>query len=742
MSTPGQGPVSSGATKPQGAAVKNAEAAKPPVKIEVAEDGSLRMDEATRIAYADKEVVVSFGDMRLTADHVRYNTETRDVWADGNVRLYRGGSQWMGESLYYNFDTQKTIFGSFRVYAHPWFLRGEQAEKVGPKYVIKNGLISTCDYPDPHWAFKAKSVEFYPDDKMVARGVTLRLGDVPVFYLPYISKSLKQEQSAFEFEPGATGRFGPYLLTSYNWWVDKDLHGTVHADYRAKRGFAGGVDVKYRDPVIGRGDLRTYVMHDSRPNSQNVGNPFEDVPNERYRVWWRDQTPLRDDMMLKVDLKKQSDSRIIEDYYRGEFRREVQPISNIEMSKYDPGYTISALVRPQMNNFFTTTERLPDIAIDIKRQQIFGSPIYYQSELSVAALGRKYSNILTNNAALPNDFNATRFDWLHQISYPRMYFGWLSVVPRLGVRETWYSKTPAGMMPGLPGWDTAGNYMDGGGAVTRMTFPMGLETSFKMSRVYDVNDEFFDVHGLRHIVQPVLDFTYLPQPNIPPSDIYQLDTTGRYSRNMRTTRLLPNDFPAFDQIDAIDNMSTLRAGVRNKLQTKRGGRTVDFVNFTTYGEFRASPYDGQRNFSDIYMEVESQPLSWVSFDADMRITTRGELAESNAAIRFIKERQWEIAFARRYLKDVDNFFGVDSDFYTLQTHWVITENWAIRTGHAFEADSGTLIEQEYALIRDFHDWEATLQFRYLQYPHSGAEYEAMLALRLKAFPEAAVDVGL
>ncbi len=730
LSAPGQAPVSPKTPAPAGV--------KPAVKIEVAEDGSLRMDEATRIAYADKDVVVTYGDVRLTADHLRYNTETRDVWAEGNVRLYSGGSQWAGESLYYNFDTQKTIFGKFRVFSHPWYVRGEQAEKVGPKYVVKNGMITTCDYPEPHWSFNAKTFEFYPDDKIVARGVTLRMGDVPVFYLPYISKSLKERRSGFEFTPGATGRFGPFLLVSYNWMLDPGFYGTLHADYRMKRGFAGGVDVKYADPVIGHGGLKTYVLYDTDPNSQRVRNPFEDVPHQRYRVWWQDQTRLREDLTLKVDVKKQSDSRVIEDFFRSEFKREAQPISNVEVLKYDPGYTISVLARPQMNSFFTTTERLPDIAIDIKRQQLFGTPVYYESELSVANLNHKYSNVLTNRWATPDDFNVTRFDWLHQVSYPQMYFGWLSVTPRLGVRETWYSHTPmsANYFGDFPA------YNRGGDSNTRMTFPMGLETSFKMSRVYDVNDEFWNVHGLRHIIQPVMDFAYMPRPNTPPEELYQLDTTGRFSRNMRTTRLLPNDVPAFDQVDALDQMENLRVGVRNKLQTKREGRTVDFVNANIYGEFRGTPYEGQKSLSDVYFELESQPLSWVAFDVNSRVSTKGELREMNAAIRFIKEREWEIAFSRRYIEDAKDYYGVDSDFYSLMTHWLVTENWAVRTAHSFEADSGTLIDQEYELIRDFHDWETALRFRYLQYPSRSGEYEATLLFRLKAFPDMGVDLEM
>jgi lipopolysaccharide assembly outer membrane protein LptD (OstA) len=704
---------------------------KPPVKIEVAEDGALRMDQATNIAYADKDVVLSYGDLRLTADHVRYNTVTRDAWAEGNVHLYRGGSQWTGESLYYNFDTEKAVFGKFRVFAYPWFIRGEQAERVGAKYVVRNGVITTCDYEDPHWGFRAKTIEFFPDDKIVARGVTLRIGDTPVFYFPYVSKSLTQEKSGFEIVPGSNSRFGPYLLVGYNWYVDKHLSGTLHADYRARRGFATGVDVDYSDPVVGFGDLKTYMLYDRRPNSQTWENPEENVRNERYRVWWRDQTPLREDMVLKVDLKKQSDSRVIEDFFRSEFKREVQPDSVIELSKYDPGYSISVMMRPHLNSFYTTTERLPDLAIDIKRQQLFGSPIYYQGELSAVNLRKKHSNLLSPE---PEDFGAVRFDWLHQVLYPNMYFGWLSVVPRAGIRETWYSRTPEMM-------DAAGDYEGNSGQATRWTFPVGVESSFKLSRVYDVNDAFFDVHGLRHIIQPVVDFTYVPKPNKEPEDLYQFDTTGRFNRNMYTSRLLFNDFPAFDQVDAIDRLTAFRAGVRNKLQTKRDGVAADFVNLNLYGEWRGSPYRGQRSLSDLYVELESQPLRWMGLDLDARVSDRGDINELNASIRFIKERQFEIAVGRRYIKDYDGAIDGDSDYYTLMTHFVVTENWAVRTAHAFEARSGVLQEQEYTIVRDMHDWEMALRFRHLEDSDNNSEFDVMLLMTLKAFPKTSFDVG-
>ncbi|MCX7826368.1 MAG: putative LPS assembly protein LptD [Verrucomicrobiae bacterium] len=735
------------ATPPPPPAPQAKKPAKPqvtiPVKIEVAEDGSLRMDQATSIAYAEKDVVVTYGDLKVTCDRARYNTVTREVWAEGNVHLYRKEAQWTGETLYYNFDTQQTIFGKFRAFHFPWFIRGDGAEKVGPKYVVKNGFITTCDYEEPHWGMKARTVEFYPQEKIVARGVTLRVGDVPVFYWPYVSKSLKSDEQAWEISPGQSSRYGFYALVGYNWMLSPGFKGTYHADYRSKRGAAAGLDVSYNDRTFGSGKIKTYFMHDTDPTNQPVPNPYEDIHKNRYRVSWQNQTQLREDIAFKADVKVQSDSRIIEEFFRREFRREAQPISTMQVEKYDPGYTVAMIARPQFNSFFTTTERLPELAIDIKRQQLFGSPIYYQGSLTAVHLDKNYSNI---GVSPTNDFNAIRFDWFHEILYPQQYFGWLSVVPRIGVRETWYNRTvgkyPSGyMIPPTEG-NYAGNYTGSGDQDIRLAFPMGLETSFKLSRVYDVNDPFWDVHGLRHIIQPVVDYTYLPTPSTAPENLYQFDTTGRFDRNMATTRLLSNDMSAFDQIDAIDRMNVLRAGVRNKLQTKRGGQSVDIADLNIYGEWRAQRQGGQTTFSDIYSELEARPFSWLGLSLDSRVSEKGKLKEMNSTISFINQNKWSIALSKLYIVDDQGLYGGDSDLYAMSTHWTITENWAVRTLHYYEARHSLLQYQSYSIVRDFHDWELSLNFNAWDSTGSGnSEYEVFLMMTLKALPGTTLSIN-
>ena len=73
-------------------------------------------------------------------------------------------------------------------------------------------------------------------------------GDVPVMYLPYYHRSLKRHPNFLEYTPGYRSRFGPYLLTSYNWYWNDRLDGVIHLDERVSRGVGGGPDLNLHLP--------------------------------------------------------------------------------------------------------------------------------------------------------------------------------------------------------------------------------------------------------------------------------------------------------------------------------------------------------------------------------------------------------------------------------------------------------------------------------------------------------------
>ena len=154
----------------------------------------------------------------------------------------------------------------------------------------------------------------------------------------------------------------------------------------------------------------------------------------------------------------------------------------------------------------------------------------------------------------PGDFSATRADTFHQITLPETFFGWLNVTPRVGGRFTYYGAATGPGATNLTSED-------------RGVFNTGAEISFKASRVWEgAQSDFWDVGGLRHIIEPSINYVYIPQPNVLPSQVPQFDYELTNS-----LRMLPIDFPDYNAIDTINSQNTIRFGLDNRLQTKRNG---------------------------------------------------------------------------------------------------------------------------------------------------------------------------
>ena len=86
----------------------------------------------------------------------------------------------------------------------------------------------------------------------------------------------------------------------------------------------------------------------------------------------------------------------------------------------------------------------------------------------------------------------------------------------------------------------------------------------------------WEVDGLRHTVEPGLNYVYVPQPGERPPQLPQ------YDFEFVTPRLLPIDFPDYNSIDSIDSRNVIRWSLRNRLQTRRAGDTFHILNWNVY----------------------------------------------------------------------------------------------------------------------------------------------------------------
>ena len=166
------------------------------------------------------------------------------------------------------------------------------------------------------------------------------------------------------------------------------------------------------------------------------------MPQNRQRVYLGWQATPATNLNLKALVNYQTDPFVLHDFFEGDYSANPQPNTFFEANKYWDNWSLDALTTPRVNSFFDQIERLPEVKLTGWRQQIFDTPVYYESESSV---GWYRSFIADTNGSYPNSLgfytnSAARADTYQQLLLPETFFGWLNVTPRLGGRFTYYSE--------------------------------------------------------------------------------------------------------------------------------------------------------------------------------------------------------------------------------------------------------------------------------------------------------------
>ncbi len=679
-------------------------------------DSEITHDLETGISVATNGVIVTYGSTRLVADTVHLNMQTGSAVAEGNVRLERDALIWRGERLEYNFRSGKIQADRFRLGLGPVFIEGEQfqASTDGTTFSATNSFFTTDDLFDPAYRIRARSLTLIPNDSIKARKTTVYVGDVPVLYSPYLGRTLKSHQNFVVFSPGYRSLYGPYLLGSYHWNSITNLDSAINLDYRQKRGIGLGPDFSYDLGRWGQGSASFYYLNDNEPGLDPDGVPIRE---ERHHLTLAHQAELRENLTAKLVVQKQSDAQFERDFFEDDYRSNPQPESFLEVNQAWRNFDLNLLTKPQLNDFFQTIERLPDLKLSGYRQQLGVSPIYYEEESSVGYLRFNPAE----NAGL-EDYTALRADTFHQLLLPKTLFNWLNITPRVGGRMTHYGET-----------DGFGSTLE---EQNRAVFNTGAEVSFKASQLWPgVSSTLWDADGLRHIIQPSVNYAFVPTPNRAPRELPQFDY------DIPSLRLLPIDYPDYNSIDSIDSQNVLRLSVHNKLQTKRRGKVDDLAHWALVTDWRLDPRSDQATFSDVYSDLTLKPRSWLRLGSEVRYDSDAGLVRmANHQATLEPSATWAFSLGHRYFREDPNF-GVDSENNLIHSSifYRFNENWAGRVTHHFEGRDGVLEEQYYTVYRDLRSWTSALTFRVRERRSQPTDFTVAVTFSLKAAPRFTLD---
>lgn len=717
-------------------------------------------------------VIVKRGALTVEADQVQYNQETDDYVAHGNVvASLEGAGVWKSDAVRGNAAAQTINFGPYRFDGDVWHGAGQggQGERTGDQ-TLDSAWISTCDLEDPHYRLQASSVVWMQNHNFLAKNVVLKIGKVPVFWLP-IMWGATDNHSSFIFKPGYSGKRGAYLQISRIWKYDNGLENKLYIDLMSKRGIGGGWKSEMHNAKRDL-DVNLYLVHDRKPSETEDGWYYRfKTDNTRYRAaaYWRES--LGENFTLRMNADWCSDINMMEEWFKSDYRDNNQPKSFLNLA-YDNSWMNAQLnVRPRVNNYNTVVQALPELKIDIPKIEIADTGIVYDSRTSAGyyrATWRKYDMdrflFLSREPGFPyspsdadlfqdnDDYHSGRFDTLHTLSLPIDVAGAFTLTPHVSGRITAYSNTSRNKVSqedlanaiesdsiyNQYNLATALGYDSKGGSRVRYAAEAGLDGRTRLySDWMDFSWDFLRISGLRHIAVPYFNYIYASNPNVSRDNIY-----------------------FFDEIDRLTKQHFLRLGLDQVWQTRRGDKVVDLATWETYFDWHfIRGEESGRYAGDAATRLALRPNDslklWGTFiyDCGEHETRRGEFG-----IRYGKESEFNFGLRYVYMKEhlsrsvyamgtqLVDFYGEDgyikrffdgSETIRADVNIPLNARYSFQAEWRYDCDESEFMDHHYYLTRECHCWTWSLGCGW-----DDGEFETLFILRLNAMPDVKIDLNI
>jgi LPS-assembly protein len=638
--------------------------------------------------FHEEQKVVGTGNVRidyegavLTADKITVYMTTKVGIAEGHAVLKQNGSVFMGDRAEYDFAKKVGNVSKMNAAVKPSFYgKAQKVEKISEKhYRLTDGYITTCCGDSPFYKIQAHQVDIYPEDKVVIYNALLLVRDIPILFIPYfVQPFVDFERFPVQIVPGRNAQWGAFVLSKWRYHVvhspDAESKGNVLLDYREKRGLGGGVENYYRSKSLGRGVVKYYMIEDKEP-------PLNVDPS-RDRVQWRHQARLGEATTLTTEINTLSDATVIKDFFfRDEYEMNAFPDNYVSLVTSRPEYTMTILERKRLDDFFNVVERDPEIRLDTHTRQFLDTPFYLREEMQFSNLRREYANTSHSDEAVRLDTNHTL--------YRPFQMGILSVTPRAGTHQTYYSRDNGGRRD-----------------FVRATFDPGLDVSTHFYRVYDVTVRAFglDYNQLRHIFSPTMSYNYRPNPTV-----------------LRTKLL------QFDSLDNLDKQNFIRFSFENHLQTKE--HTGEAGALAARDIARLVPFFDMdfdtHHLENIGYDLELRPYSWMGFESDAKYSSRTrDFTDVNVDF-FVEKGPYGFAIGNRYVQN-------ESSQTTAEFRWRINPKLFLKIYERFEFEEQKSKEFEVTLSKTFNCVAVDLTYNRTE---SNGD-TIFFVFRLNAYPKA------
>lgn len=509
----------------------------------------------------DGNVVITYGNRKVEADHIEYDHATGELEATGHLRATGGANDEIITASHGTINIEKQtgrfydVSGSVglkrsghnkMVYAngHPFLFTGRVVVKKGPQvYEIYGGTVTSCQLEHPDWLLYAGKFEVN-GEMASAHNSVFHLFNIPLLYMPYVTHPVDTEgrQSGFMIPViGESSTKGLILGEQIYFAINRSTDLTVGAEYFSTRGWSQSAMLHYRgrdndfatgrySGLLDRGyysggqyvnqggqDVTFSGRHDFSPQTRIVST-MEYLSSYPYREAFTDnfnQAVSTDILSFAYGVHEADGfaSDVRADRYQG-LKRVAVPATP----------TTPAIPAQEVRIFHA-----PAIETSSTDHALGSSGVLWNFAGSAGGLKRVQPDFVSSGVT-------ERFDLHPEIAYPLKLGEW-NFLPSLGVRETMYSrslKPPAAVVD--PSVEHRGGLSRSDVEAQVDIRPPVIERTFDSPWV----EKIFG-HDVRHTIEPELKYRYVAG-------------VDNFLKVLR-----------FDDVDVVSDTNELQYGVTQRL---------------------------------------------------------------------------------------------------------------------------------------------------------------------------------
>jgi LPS-assembly protein len=419
---------------------------KPDQKRAESEDSSITVlartwDKSKDRIFAEGEVELHYKDLKLFADQVEVNTETKDVQAVGNVVIQTPDQVISAEKAFYNLDTREHRLETANGMVQPdIFFQADTIDGKGQnEFQLTKARLTSCTQPTPRWNFSCSRANLKRNDYVQMWDSVFRIKNVPIFYLPYFRYPLDRERSTGFLTPlvGYTGIKGFFLSESFYWAISRSMDATLNLDYYSNKGFGGGVEYRYMFADGSGGEARLYYFVFNRePEGSQSPNAYSLRIKHNQALPGEFRLVANIDQQTSYDFLREFDNNFkrasISNFRSEAFISRAWSYYNFSLraSRYETYY--------RSTNDSVTTYYLPQASLNAFKIKLF-SPLYFSFNSSFTSWKYGWQADFLNNREKHYD-NIT---FSPQVSLPYSGIPWLTIDSSATTNLTYYAQSYA-----------------------------------------------------------------------------------------------------------------------------------------------------------------------------------------------------------------------------------------------------------------------------------------------------------